>query len=371
MKRIFIYGLAMLSGLLVSAQGWSYSTEFGTDFQSSYDIHGVEYVNCTTGRRSVQSAGVCMRQDLMNNGSDIEAYTYTTDIRRTLSGLEGKVARGVASQRPRRSSYTSNNSRAKTSGKKNRRAGSSYNHQVSEAHMDWLRQKRERELQAREAAAEKKRQEELARKIADDNRAAAVESQTNAMLQAHTDRRIQSDYYNANEGAYKALQMARRAQRRVGPQFEATRQITSAEYKAGVLRRQNKPRRIMYPSTQPGNSARPQLAQVQRKSADSIRSAQLRRALMVREELRRRKESSRQRSDASKGIKLTDNSVSTLGKDWNSDDFKPVEIPPRTKKYTLTPEEHHILMCKEMYEVKLTPYEEYRYQQISKKFDES
>lgn len=55
----------------------------------------------------------------------------------------------------------------------------------------------------------------------------------------------------------------------------------------------------------------------------------LKRALMVRAELRR-KNAAEKKWNEYKGIKLSDGAVSTLGKDWQSDDFKtgPLAPPP-------------------------------------------
>ncbi|MDE5750870.1 MAG: hypothetical protein K2H87_08925, partial [Duncaniella sp.] len=118
-----------------------------------------------------------------------------------------------------------------------------------------------------------------------------------------------TDYYHAPEGARLAQQTARQAHRTVGPQFAKPQ--TSSAGKARMLRGQNKPRRIMYPQRQPQNTARKTLAQVERKPSPSTRE---------------------NKPNGSKGFKLTNNSISTLGQDWKSSDFKtgPLAPPPVT-----------------------------------------
>ena len=92
----------------------------------------------------------------------------------------------------------------------------------------------------------------------------------------------------------------------------------------------------MYPQRKPENTVRQQLAQVQRKPLSLEQSIMLKKALMVKAELRRRA-AAKKAYDEYKGIKLSDNAVSTLGKDWNSGDFKTGSLAPppltRVRKY--------------------------------------
>mgnify|MGYP000769885145 CR=1 FL=1 len=349
-KTIFLLMLSV--AVSAGAQGWVYSTELGTDVWSNQRSSDVEFVDCNTGTRSIQATATCMRRDVQYGLSN---PTFITSKMTNTNGLYGKVARGVAAAQPRRSGYTK-----PTSAKQARRMGKNYTHQTSDAHRQWLEEKRERQIQAQQEAAERKRQEELERRIADDNRAAAVTAQTNAMLQQQTDRRIARDHYHANEGAKLAQQRARQAHRRVGPQFNQANPKSTGKEKARMLRGENKPRRIMYPQTQRRNTARKQLAQVRRQTLTPERAAMLQKALMVRAELRRRKKAAQTYADY-KGIKLDDNAVSTLGKDWHSDDFKTQPLaPPPVTRVEISKDNLHELMMEEFFGIKPVKTDVYR-----------
>lgn len=359
-----ILGIALCAG----AQGWTYSPEFGTDFWSNQPQQDVQFVNCNTGSRSVQSTAICMRQDGANG---FDNPIFITSKMTNTTGLSGKVARGVAAARPRTgttSTRTSTTSRP-TSAKQAQRMGKNYNYQTSDAHRAWLADKRERQLQAQKEAAEKKRREQLARRIADDNRAAAVTAQTNAMLQHQTDRRIARDHYHATEGARQAQERARQAHRLVGPQFAQSAPKSSGKDKARMLRGQNKPRRVMYPQTQKRNTARATLPQVERQPLPQERAALLKKALMVRAELRRQKKAEKAYAEY-QGIKLDNNAVSTLGKDWNSIGTGPLAPPPTTRT-TLTHEEMHKMMIDEFLSPNYMTPEEYRRMYLDEMLGES
>lgn len=323
MKKTLTTILAIIP-IMACAQGYRYSEEFQTGMLDPYIDRDIEIVDAT-GRHFVGPMSRCFRQDAasgLNYG-----YMIASQMTNTY-GLHDNVARAVEAARPRR---TSSSSRITASNMAEaRRTGKNYNYNTSQQHIDWLNQKREQQEEARRREQERKRQEAIARKIADDNRAAATEAATNALLQVETNRRIQRDYYNANEGAYYAQMRARQAHRVVGPQFK--RQTTSNSEKAKLLRGQNKPRRIMYPQRKPQNTARKQLAQVQRKSLSPEQGSMLKKALMARAEQRRRA-AAEKRYNEYKGIKLSDHAVSTLGRDWHSDDFKtgPLAPPPVTR----------------------------------------
>lgn len=325
MKKIFTAILSIVP-LLACAQGWKYSERFRTDVWTGYVDRDIEVVDCSTGPHEIRPMYQCFRQDAASGLS----YGYMIKSQKTnINGLTDKVARGVAAARPKRSSssyYSSGRRSSYSTG----RAGTSYNHATSQSHIDWVHQKQAERQEAIRRAQEKKRREEIRRRIEDDNRAAAVTAATNARLQGETNRRIQKDYYNANEGAYQAQQRARQAHKIVGPQFQ--RKKTSNAERAKMLRGQNKPRRIMYPRRQPQNVARKQLAQVERKQLSPQQQKMLKRALMVRAELRRKNAAERKWAEY-KGIKLSDGAVSTLGKDWNSEGLTtgPLAPPPTTR----------------------------------------
>ena len=322
MRKLFLM-LAMALGAGAAQAEWYYSEEFHTDFwrDSPADDKStaVQYVDCN-GLRSMQVAQQCMRQDWMTHGVNL---TMVKGHAVNTSGLRGKVAARVAASRP-------------GSGSQKGRAGTSYNYQTSDAHQRWVQQKWERQEAARQADAEKKRQAAIAQKIADDNRAAAVEAATNAALQQRTNQAIARDYYNANEGAAAAQQRARRAVRRVGPQYAAQRPRSTGAAKARTLRGQNKPRRVMHPQRR--NTARPALPAVQRRPCiDPERAAMIRKALFVREELRRKaaqerlaqkRREAQRRAMAYKGFTLDPNAVPTTGNDWDSPDVGPGPLAP-------------------------------------------
>lgn len=322
MRSIFLI-LILFTSIVANAQGWVYSKEFGTDMWTGPVDHDVDIVDCNTGKRDVWNISICMRKDYES--------MHITDLNKMLDGLEGKVARGIEAQRPKRKSTSSSGSYKYGTG--TRRAGTSYSNVTSEENRIWRAERQAQRIAAQRREQERKRQEAIRKKIADDNRAAAVTASTNARLQGATNRRIQNDYYHANEGARLAQQQARQAHKTTGPQFKKPQM--SNTNKARMLRGQNKPRRIMYPQRQPQNTSRKMLAQVERKPQASPRDSMLQRALKIRAELNRRKAAAN-KEIAYKGIKLSDKSVSTLGQDWKSTDFQtgPLAPPPLTKVAT-------------------------------------
>ncbi len=349
MKSLIVILLLSVPAV-AGAQGWVYSPELGTDVWTGNADVDVGFIDCDKGSYSPQSAAVCMMESVVGG---LTNPTFVSKMKTNIDGLYDKVEAGALAARPRRSSNPRSASEA-------RRKGKSYNHQTSDAHRAWLADKRERQEEAQREAEEKKRREALARKIADDNRAAAVTAQTNAMLQQQTNRRIAKDYYHANEGARQAQQRARQAHRRVGPQFAQLNPKSTGKDKAKVLRGQNKPRRIMYPKAQKRNTVRQVLPQVQHRKLTPDRVAMLRKALMVRAELKRRSKAAQEYA-AYKGIKLDDGAMSTLGKDWHSDDFKtgPLAPPPATRVY-VTNEEIHQAMAREFIDTPPVTTREYR-----------
>ncbi len=353
--RNFISILFLSAALAAGAQGWVYSPEFGTDFWTSNPSSHPDdqFVDCNKGTRNIQSVAKCMREDGANSFSN---PTILVGKEINTNGLYNKVSRKVTRAPKKRSTSTST---APTSAKQARKTGKNYNHQTSEAGRAWRAKKREAQLQAQREAAERKRRQELERKIADDNRAAEVTAMTNAMLQQQTNRRIASDYYHANEGAAMAQQRARQAHKLAGPQFDKNAPKSTGRDKARMLRGQNKPRRIMkYPQTQRRNTARPQLAQVQRRPLPQERAAMLKKALMVRAELRRIKKAEQTYAEY-KGIKLDDGAVSTLGKDWSSETLTTPPAPSPTRS-VMTADERQQMILKDYLDSQPMSAEEYR-----------
>lgn len=310
----FIVLIILANPVGSNAQAWQYSEEFGTDFFTSQLDRKIEVVNCNTGTSEMKSIGTCMRKDVANGFSN--GYVIKSKMP-NLNGLNAKVARGVAASRPKRTASTG------TYKYSTGRAGTSKNHATSQEHIDWVHQRQE----SIRLAQEKKREEERRRRIEDEIRVAAATAAANARLQSETDQRIQNDRYNAGQGALAARQQARQAIQVFGPRL--SRSQTSASEKAKMLRGQNKPRHVMYPQRQPRNTARKPLAKVERRQLTPQQEIMLKRALMVRAELRR-KNAAEKKWNEYKGIKLSDGAVSTLGKDWQSDDFKtgPLAPPP-------------------------------------------
>ncbi len=83
----------------------------------------------------------------------------------------------------------------------------------------------------------------------------------------------------------------------------------------------------MYPQRR--NTVRPKLQQVKRTITPGERAAMLKKALMVRAELRRQ-EKARKKLAQYKGFVLDDNAVSTLGKDRSTPMTQPLAPPPLT-----------------------------------------
>lgn len=375
MKKIYIISMAIFvilnGGGVAVAQGYDNDRDPWGGSRSNQDF-GYDYIDCAGNSMNAMEASYCAGR------YGLESVYHKGQFRNT-QGLYGKVAAGVAAQRPRRSSGNSGSGRQKGS-------VGSYNYQTSDAHRQWLEQKRERDAEARQRAVEKKRYEDMMKKIEDDNRAAAVEAQTNARLQQQTNRAIARDHYNATEGAYKAQQMARKASQMKGPQFAQQKERMSDEYKAGLLRRQNKPRRVMPDTvTYQANRARKPLPQVKRTATmDPERAAMLRKAFAVKAELIRQKRAAgrisgnQARSDREQSrmvnvhgkamVQLGPHATSTLGKDWNTISLTTPRIPPREtkEKRKMTQEEYHRLIVIEMIDQReLTPEERAYYSNLN------
>ncbi|MDE5868968.1 MAG: hypothetical protein K2H18_01945, partial [Muribaculaceae bacterium] len=178
-------------------------------------------------------------------------------------------------------------------------------------------------------------QEAIERKIAEDNRVARIVSETNAKLQVETNRRIQSDYYNAKEGAQLALQRAKQANQVNGPQFQR-KQLTGSQ-KAQILRSKNKPLQPINKTLNRRNIVRKQLPKVERKHVADEQEMMIRKAILAKYSTLTNTYSKGKGQAQYKGIELSDKPISTLGKNWQSEDFKagPLAPPPtyRRPKY--------------------------------------
>ena len=321
------------------------------------DVHNPE-IDCNAGSRDVMMVQRCMTRDFINNnpsdrtrGVDLTTYTYMKPD--NTSGLYGKVARGVASQRPKR-----NGSSAKSSGS---RGVGSYNYNTSDAHIRWQRDRQAQINAAREKAAHEKKMRELQKKIADDNRAAAVTAQTNAALQAQTDARIQRDRWHASEGAALAQQRARQALVVQGPQFDKMKPQSTGTQQASRLRGANKPRRVMATGN---NTARKPMPAVQRShSLSQQQREELRQAIRNRMEKQRQlrlavagkqkvapKKTPAAYYDNNGRLVLDKHAHSSLGKDWHSESFTPLPAPPPVTRVRrkMTQQEYHNLIVIEM-----------------------
>lgn len=361
MKRILTIAAVSLASLSATAQGWVYSEEFKTDFQTSQD-KGLDFVNCKTGvKYDAWNALYCTRKNGIGSVARVGSRVNT-------SGLYGKVARAVAARRP----GSSSSSRSSTS----RRVGN-YNYNTSDAHINWVHERQAQIQAAKEEAAYKKKMEELQRKIADDNRAAEVTAQTNAALQVQTNARMARDRWHATQGAALAQQRARQAIVRHGSQFDEMKPQSTGSQQASRLRGANKPRRTMTYNPKPRNTARRILPQVIRKQRDPEADAINRQrgktfaANVAKMELQSRPQPSRILIDMEKSrgwnsgkqFVLSEHAVSSLGKDWISVDLKPQYAPSTKRK--MTREDYHNLIAIEIIEQRpLTPAEEKYYDNL-------
>ncbi|GEM_PF-1755910 len=388
------------------------------------DVHNPE-IDCNTGLREDMVVQRCMTRDFINNdptdptrGADLTTYTYVKPV--NTSGLYGKVARGVAAQRPRR-----NGSSAKSSSS---RGVGTYNYNTSDAHIQWARNRQEQIKAAREKDAYEKKMMELQRKIADDNRAADVTAQTNAALQGQTNARIQRDRWHATEGAAQAQQRARQAVVVQGPQFDKMKPQSTGSQQASRLRGANKPRRVMAtPTPTARNTVRKPMPAVQRSHTLSPQQRQeLRQAMLNRREQQHQKRlaiAESQKSGSKKSpaayyddkgrlvidehaysslgknnvnnrgskpipypkpttpqspgarytsdgrLVLDSHAHSSLGQDWRSEDLKPLPAPPSAAtrvRRKMTQEEYHNLVVIELIDQRpLTPAEKEYYDNLS------
>lgn len=418
MKKLILTAAICLETITASGQGLN-DGYFGL----FTDEHNPE-INCNTGLREDMVVQRCMTRDFINNdpddptrGADLTTYTYIKPV--NTSGIYDKVAAGVRRSQPR------NGSSAKSS--RSRGVGT-YNYNNSIENMQWRRNRRAQIEAAREAEAYRKKMEEMQRKIADDNRAAAVTAQTNAMLQVRTNARIQRDRWHATEGAAQAQQRARQAVVVQGPQFDKMKPQSTGSQQASRLRGANKPRRFMVPqNTNARNTARKPMPAVQRSHTLSPQQRQeLRQAILNRREQQRQKRlaiAESQKSGSKKSpaayydnkgrlvidehaysslgknnvnnrgskpvpypkpttpqspgarytrdgrLVLDDHAHSSLGQDWRSKDLKPLPAPPpavtRVKR-KMTREEYHNLVVIEMIDQRpLTPAEKEYYDNLS------
>lgn len=412
MKKLILTTAICLGAISVSAQGWVYSEELRTDVWTNQD-KGMDYVDCSDGTKyDAWNALYCTRK----NG--IESVVRVGS-RPNTSGLYDKVAAATRRSQPR------NGSSAKSS---STRSVGSYNHNTSDAHIQWARNRQAQIQAAREEAAYKKRMEDMQKKIADDNRAAAVTAQTNAALQGQTNARIQRDRWHATEGAAQAQQRARQAVVVQGPQFDKMKPQSTGSQQASRLRGANKPRRFMAPqNTNARNTARKPMPAVQRSHTLSPQQRQeLRQAILNRREQQRQKRlaiAESQKSGSKKSpaayyddkgrlvidehaysslgknnvnnrgskpvpypkpttpqspgarytrdgrLVLDDHAHSSLGQDWRSEDLKPLPAPPSAAtrvRRKMTQEEYHNLVVIEMIDERpLTPAEKEYYDNLS------
>lgn len=318
---------------------------------------GYDYVDCKGNNMNVWQARYCMGR------YGLDAAYHKSAIPNT-SGLYEKVAQAAAVQRPTTKSSSS------TKGKVG-----SYNYQTSDAHMQWLADKQEREAEARRRAAEKKREEERQRSIADDSRAAAVEAATNARLQGETYRRIASDQWHATQGAALAQQRARDAHKLTGPQFANNKPAMTAQQKAATLRNGN---RVRKSGSTKRNVARVVLPPVKRIGfTGAAPRSQLEHALA---ELKKRQQKLAAQSSGQEPAQpvmgkdvtvggtrfvLSDHATSSLGQDWETVTFTTPRIPSKEKP-KMSEADYHRLYCIEMIEGRtLTPQEKAYFDQFS------
>ncbi len=275
MKKLILTAAICLGAISVSAQGWVYSEELRTDVWTNQD-KGMDYVDCSDGTKyDAWNALYCTRKNGIESVVRVGSRSNT-------SGLYDKVAAATRRSQPR------NGSSAKSSSS---RSVGTYNYNTSDAHIQWARNRQAQIQAAREEAAYKKRMEDMQKKIADDNRAAAVTAQTNAALQVQTNARIQRDRWHATEGAAQAQQRARQAVVVQGPQFDKMKPQSTGSQQASRLRGANKPRRFMAPqNTNARNTARKPMPAVQRSHTLSPQQRQeLRQAILNRREQQRQR----------------------------------------------------------------------------------
>lgn len=382
MKKLILSALISLGAITASGQKGLNDNYFGM-----FEYVDNPEIDCSNGRHDALVVQRCMARDFIKQdkkrGIDLTTYTYVKPD--NTSGLYNKVARGAAAQRPRSSSSAKYSSTRKVG---------SYNYNTSDEHINWMRNRQEQIRAAREEAERRKRWEEMQRRIADDNRAAAVTAQTNAALQAQTNARIARDNWHATEGAALAQQRARQAMVKQGPQFDKMKPQSTGSQQASRLRGTNKPRRTMTYNPQPRNTARRVLPQVQRKKQvlsareQQLRQKQMQQALEMRKkrqiqarqlavnvakmELQSRPQPSRilisqKKSkgwNSGKPLVLSEHATSTLGKDWNTESLTPKYAPSTKRK--MTAEERHNLIVIEMIDQRpLTPAEEKYYENLT------
>lgn len=352
MKRNLLLIIGFISTVICFAQGWQYSSEFNTDVWTGYSDMSKDYIDCSGKSMNAMDAYVCTKK------YGIEAVQHKNV--HSVTGLSGKVAAGVKAQRPKNS--RSIPSKGKTG---------SYNYQTSDAHRKWVADRNRSIQEAKNRQIEHDRQE----KYEEDMRAAQAEAQANATLQVETNRRVQNDRWNANQGAALALQRANNSIRPRGPQVSARNNRMTAQQRVGLLKRQNKPRRIMGNNT-PRNKVRPVLAPIRRTAVSTQQQRDmLHRAILAKAHQTKQMQNQR----AGKVVRvggtkffLSDHATSTLGQDWTSEDLKPLPAPPPAKPATgtqgrkMTQAEYHHLIVAEMIEQRpLTPAELKYYQNIT------
>lgn len=361
MKKMYLAVMLSLGILSATAQGWVYSEEFGTDFWGNPELEK-DFIDCRNGDRGD-------RIDAMQALQNTRKYGMYSVIRTgnhvNSSDIYNRVARGVAAQSSKRSSSSASSG--------SRRVGTK-NYNTSDAHIEWVRNRQAQIQAAREKDAHEKRMKQ----IAEDNRAAAITAQTNAMLQTQTNARIQRDQWHASQGAALAQQRARQAVVVQGPQFNNMKPRSTGSQQASRLRGANKPRRFM---TEPKarNTVRKPMPSVQRHSQITEQQRQeLQQAIRerrerqhaLREAMAQRKKAQTSKSPAAyyttQGrLILDEHAYSSLGRDWGTIDLDPLPSPPPIKR-KMTAEEYHRLVTIEIIEQRpLTPAEEKFYENLT------
>lgn len=316
---------------------------------------GYDYVDCKGKDMNVWEAKYCTGRYGLGAAYHKSAIPNTND-------LYNKVAKAAAAQRPKSSSSTKG------------KVGS-YNYQTSDAHLQWLANKRERDAQARREAAERKRLEDMQKKIVDDNHAASVEAATNARLQGETNRRIASDQWHATQGAALAQQRARDAHKLSGPQFAQNKPSLSASQKASTLRsgnrvrqattpaRRNVKRQVLPPVKRTGFTGASPRSQLEHALAE-LKKKQQREAALASNQAPSQPATGKEVTVGGTRFVLSGHATSSLGQDWETISFTTPRIPSKDKP-KMSEDDRHRLYCIELIEGRaLTPQEKAYFDQF-------
>lgn len=363
--RMVIFALCISAATMVMADDPGFGL-YQADFSPfTGQDKGNDFVDCSGKTGNAYWALKCTRQ----NGIESVHHKSVT----APTGLTGKVTARVNASSPRSGSSAKG------------RVGS-YNYQTSDAHLAWVAERNARLAEQRQRDAEAKARREHERRIADDNRAAAVEAETNARLQVQTDRAIARDHWHANQGAQQAQQRARSAHKMQGPQLASSQNRMSNAQKASMLRQGNPRRlyqkpRVTYRSLPPVRRTQVSQAQLQAQRLAMQRKAEY---VAKQRELARKRQEELARATAAKkaeiekryadnrqivaigrskvAFKLSSNASSSLGKDWKTVSLTTPPIPERKK---MTEEDWHRLKVIEIIENRpMTPAEKAYFDQF-------